>query len=199
MGKLLNKLIISFQIHPLCFLGDLLYEDSNGSKKISAFFSKTGMPRYLLDLLVTIEIDWVALSRRDNKANSDFKLFNSILVCFCFLIVIFFFQLVFIRMSMTDPGWTALVQLGALEVVTSLPVLNKPPSEIFLKPETVNKNGSPANYYSRAADTTIHFCLTLCSKPKWKRLSFKVLIRFSRNFNFRPWMLYETYQNYLVS
>lgn len=69
-----------FQAHPLLFLGDLLREDSLGSKKVASFFSKSGMPRYLVDLLSTLEVDWIALSRGEQRSQTDYKAFNTIMV-----------------------------------------------------------------------------------------------------------------------
>ena len=79
-----------------------------------------------------------------------------------------------IRLAFTEPGWSVLSQLGILEIVIHLSILNKPPSEIFLQPISINKKGSAGNLYSQSLDLLIHLCFALCSKPKWKRLSYKV-------------------------
>ncbi|CAI4230154.1 unnamed protein product [Auanema sp. JU1783] len=158
----ISDLPIHLKIAPLLFLKDILHEDANNSKRVASFFSKTGMPRYLTELLNDIEIDWDLLSRKDADHTLRHKLFTTLI-------------LTLVRLSLTVPGWNALAELALPEVLSHLTALKNPPKQIFIQPATVNTKDTPSFLFANSVDLVMHLCLTLCAKPKWKRISLKIL------------------------
>ncbi|KAK5979796.1 hypothetical protein GCK32_004053, partial [Trichostrongylus colubriformis] len=79
------------------------------------------------------------------------------------------------RLALTDSGWDALAQLALPEVLAQLQMFAEPPKQMFLQPTSIKEKGSPAELYVSSFDAVIQLCSAICAKPKWKRLSFKIL------------------------
>ncbi|WKX97837.1 hypothetical protein Q1695_013489 [Nippostrongylus brasiliensis] len=144
---------------PLLLLGDVLHEDR---RAFAALVSKTGLARYMSDLLASIELDWVALSRRQPQDVQNHLLYNSLMIALT-------------RFALTDSGWETLAQLALPEVLAQLVMFAQPPKQMFLQPASVKEKGSPAELFLSSFEVVIQLCSAICAKPKWKRLSFKIL------------------------
>ncbi|XGW11331.1 hypothetical protein V3C99_012661 [Haemonchus contortus] len=144
---------------PLLLLGDVLHEDQ---KTFAVMVSKTGVARYMTDLLASIELDWVALSRREPDDEQNHVLYSSLMIALT-------------RLALTECGWNTLADLALPEVLAELRLFSNPPKQMFLEPTSVQKKGSPAELYVSSFDAVIQLCSAICAKPKWKRLSFKIL------------------------
>ncbi|VDO54922.1 unnamed protein product [Haemonchus placei] len=144
---------------PLLLLSDVLHEDR---KTFAVMISKTGVARYMTDLLASIELDWVALSRREPDDEQSHVLYSSLMIALS-------------RLALTECGWNTLAELALPEVLAELRVFSNPPKQMFLEPASVKKKGSPAELYVSSFEAVIQLCSAICAKPKWKRLSFKIL------------------------
>ncbi|KAK6739110.1 hypothetical protein RB195_020906 [Necator americanus] len=144
---------------PLLLLSDVLHEDP---RTFAALVSKTGVARYMTDLLASIEMDWVALSQGNPESLRDHLLFKSLMVALT-------------RMSLTESGWNALAELALPEVLAQLQMFGHPPKQVFLQPASIKEKGKPGELYVSSVEIVLHLCVAVCAKPKWKRLSFKIL------------------------
>ncbi|KAJ1355831.1 hypothetical protein KIN20_013386 [Parelaphostrongylus tenuis] len=144
---------------PLLLLSDILHEDP---KTFASLISKTGVARYMADFLTSITIDWAALSRNDPVAVQNYIQYKSLMIALT-------------RLSLSDSGWNALADLAVPEVLSQLPLLLQPPKQLFLQPASVNEKDSPSELFVSSFEAVIRLCCAICAKPKWKRLSFKIL------------------------
>ncbi|RCN30620.1 hypothetical protein ANCCAN_23600 [Ancylostoma caninum] len=144
---------------PLLLLSDVLHEDP---RTFAALISKTGVARYMTDLLASIEVDWMALSRREPEAMRSLALFKSLMIALT-------------RLSLTESGWNALAELALPEVLAQLQMLSHPPKQVFLQPTSIKEKDTPGELYVSSFELILHLCIAICAKPKWKRLSFKIL------------------------
>ncbi|EPB67456.1 hypothetical protein ANCCEY_13455 [Ancylostoma ceylanicum] len=144
---------------PLLLLSDVLHEDP---RTFAALISKTGVARYMTDLLASIEMDWTALSRGEPEAVRSLALFKSLMIALT-------------RLSLTESGWNALAELALPEVLAQLQMLSHPPKQVFLQPTSIKEKDTPGELYVSSFELILHLCIAICAKPKWKRLSFKIL------------------------
>ncbi|VDM54146.1 unnamed protein product [Angiostrongylus costaricensis] len=148
----------TFQSTPLLLLSDMLHEDPG---TFASLISKTGVARYMTDFLASIAIDWTALSRHEPDAVQNHIQYKSLMIALA-------------RLSLTDSGWDALADLALPEVLAQLPLL-QPPKQVFLQPATANEKDSPSELFVSSFEAVIRLCYAICAKPRWKRLSFKIL------------------------
>uniref|UniRef100_A0A1I7XTQ1 Transposase n=1 Tax=Heterorhabditis bacteriophora TaxID=37862 RepID=A0A1I7XTQ1_HETBA len=66
--------------------------------------SKTGIPRFITELLASLDFKWDALSQKESASVRDHTLFGSLM-------------LVLTRLSLTDCGWTTLAELAIPEIM----------------------------------------------------------------------------------
>ncbi|VDO87578.1 unnamed protein product [Heligmosomoides polygyrus] len=140
-------------------MADVLHEDQ---RSFAAQVSKTGVARYMTDLLASIEVDWVSLSRRQPDDLQSHVLYKSLMVALT-------------RLALTESGWNTLAHLAIPEVLAQLRMFAQPPKQMFLQPASIKEQGSPAELFVTSFDTVIQLCCAICAKPKWKRLSFKLM------------------------
>ncbi|KAE9416788.1 hypothetical protein Angca_009036 [Angiostrongylus cantonensis] len=143
---------------PLLLLSDMLHEDP---RTFASLISKTGVARYMTDFLASIAIDWTALSRHEPDAVQNHTQYKSLMIALA-------------RLSLTDSGWNALADLALPEVLAQLPLL-QPPKQVFLQPASANEKDSPSELFVSSFEAVIRLCYAICAKPRWKRLSFKIL------------------------
>ncbi|KHJ83458.1 hypothetical protein OESDEN_16845 [Oesophagostomum dentatum] len=116
----------------------------------------------MTDLLASVKMDWTALSKGDPEALHIYGLFKSLM-------------LTLTRLSLTESGWNALAELALPEVLAQLQMFVSPPKEVFLQPASVKEKNSVGELYVSSFELVLHLCIAICAKPKWKRLSFKLL------------------------
>ncbi|ETN71531.1 hypothetical protein NECAME_14180 [Necator americanus] len=130
---------------PLLLLSDVLHEDP---RTFAALVSKTGVARYMTDLLASIEMDWVALSQGNPESLRDHLLFKSLMVALT-------------RMSLTESGWNALAELALPEVLAQLQMFGHPPKQVFLQPASIKEKGKPGELYVSSVEIVLHLCVAI--------------------------------------
>ncbi|VDK74292.1 unnamed protein product [Litomosoides sigmodontis] len=138
-------------------LAQILREDALGSQSLAFDFLRSGVLRYVLESVADV-----------NLSGSEINDIRSLEHCNIVLIL-------FIRLGLTNYGWSGLHDVNALQVLSSVPLWSNPPKDLFLTSNFDLKARSVSSLYMNYVENVVYLCMALCSNSHWKRISIQVL------------------------
>ncbi|CAJ0579789.1 unnamed protein product, partial [Mesorhabditis spiculigera] len=143
---------------PLSLLADLIWEDGLGTRKTCVLVARSGVVRFLLDLLQQLDINYEQLAQADPSALETLKLFKTI-------------NVLLTRLSFVDAGWVALTEIGTIQILSKLKCISDPPKDLYLNPASINTDRSIAWYYGKVLTSSMCLVSALFSNAYWRKLS----------------------------